>query len=224
MSISDHYCGIAISMSCDVVTCDNRFYDAAEGIELIEAACRNGWTVDQSCGIDTHLCPEHSIQVSNTTEVMQQTAEHIKRVGQCMSAACSNLMQRAVEHDQSKYGVEEFPAFARVTPKLKGLTYGSAEYKKSLEELGPALKHHYENNQHHPEHHVNGFWDMSLLDWIEMLCDWKAATERHANGDLLDSIEQNSKRFGFDDKMVAVLKRTAMELGFILKPGNNEQT
>ncbi len=147
--------------------------------------------------------------------VMRQTAEHIKRVGQCMSDACNNLMRRAVEHDQSKYSAEEFPAFARVTPKLRGLTYGSPEYKKSLEELGPSLKHHYENNSHHPEYYNRGFWGMSLLDWIEMLCDWKAATERHADGDLLKSIEQNALRFGFDSQMADVLKRTAKELGFV---------
>lgn len=37
---------------------------------------------------------------------------------------------------------------------------------------------------------------MNLLQLTEMLCDWIAATRRHADGDIHDSIKQNAKRFG----------------------------
>jgi hypothetical protein len=37
--------------------------------------------------------------------------------------------------------------------------------------MAPALKHHYENNRHHPEHFKNNIDDMNLIDLIEMLCD-----------------------------------------------------
>jgi hypothetical protein len=68
---------------------------------------------------------------------------------------------------------------------------------------------------HHPEHYSNGIQGMSLLDVIEMLCDWKAATMRHADGDLSKSIEINQKRFGYSDELKSILINTAIELKFI---------
>lgn len=46
-----------------------------------------------------------------------------------------------------------------------------------------------------------GLHGMSLLDVIEMLCDWKAATLRHNDGDIRRSIEQNQQRFGYSDEL-----------------------
>ena len=42
---------------------------------------------------------------------------------------------------------------------------------------------------------------MTLLDIIEMICDWKSSTMRHANGDIFKSIELNQKRFGYSDEI-----------------------
>jgi hypothetical protein len=39
---------------------------------------------------------------------------------------------------------------------------------------------------------------MDLVQVIEMLADWKAATLRHADGSLTRSIIQNADRFGYD--------------------------
>ena len=49
---------------------------------------------------------------------------------------------------------------------------------------------------------------MTLIDLIEMLCDWKAATLRHADGGILKSIEYNKKRFGISDELCQILKNT----------------
>ena len=49
---------------------------------------------------------------------------------------------------------------------------------------------------------------MNLVDLIEMICDWKAASERHADGDIYKSIEINQKRFGYSDELKQILKNT----------------
>lgn len=59
-----------------------------------------------------------------------------------------------------------------------------------------------------------GLHGMSLLDLIEMICDWKAATLRHNDGDLLASVKINQKRFGYTDELKAILLNTIRELGF----------
>jgi hypothetical protein len=122
-------------------------------------------------------------------------------------------------HDQTKLSGEEKEIFDLYTPKLKNSTYGSEEYKGFLAEMKVALDHHYENNRHHPEHFKNGIKDMNLIDIVEMFCDWKAATMRHANGDLMKSIEFNKTRFGYSDELEQIFKNTAK---YLLWDNNSE--
>jgi hypothetical protein len=112
---------------------------------------------------------------------------------------CHKLILRAIVHDFSKYSRREAKPFSEYTPKLKACTYGSEEYQTFLKGLKPALDHHYNKNSHHPEHHKNGFDDMSGLDRVEMVIDWFAATRRHADGDIMRSIEVNKDRFKYSD-------------------------
>lgn len=173
------------------------------------------------------------------------TQTHIAQVRTLMFSAITNLLQRSIEHDLSKLEDPEKGMFDLFTPKLRGLTYGSDEYKKTLAEMGPALEHHYAHNSHHPEHlgyaecdicftrHPRDFEGhcsqcqhgtftlrpniegMSLFDLLEMLCDWKAAGMRHADGDFAKSLEYNRKHFNIPEVIYAQLIYTAQELKWI---------
>lgn len=145
----------------------------------------------------------------------RDTQDHIDIVRKYIFKCRDNLIRRSEVHDRSKLRSPEKPIFDVVTPKLKGLTYGSDEYRASLAEMGPALTHHYEHNSHHPEHYPDGINGMSLLDILEMLCDWKAATERHANGDYGKSLIINRERFLINSQTFQIIVNTAKELGFI---------
>ncbi len=120
------------------------------------------------------------------------------------------LYWRGLKHDNSKYRWGEAKYFAKVIFDLKRLSYGSEEYKKSLEVIKPAIKLHYSKNSHHPEHHKNGFSDMSKLDKLELISDWHAACKRHKDGNIFKSIEINQKRFSYSDKdkewMISIAK------------------
>lgn len=187
-----------------------------------------------------------------------KTHEHIRDVRGFMNDVITNLMTRAHVHDTSKLNSPEAEVFEEFTPKLRGLTYGSDEYKACLAAMKPALDHHYANNSHHPEHYkmwgcplcksvfpeyevpestctveryrfcpkccpqgtmyeatldpASGIRGMSLLDLLEMLCDWRAATMRHADGDIFKSIEINQKRFGYSDEIKQILLNTLAEM------------
>ena len=139
------------------------------------------------------------------------TLEHMRTVNGLLNDMVADLMTRAITHDKSKLLPPEKDIFDKVTPKLRALTYGSDEYKENLAEMGPALKHHYENNRHHPEHFQHGINDMTLVDLIEMICDWKAATLRHANGDILKSLDINKERFGILEQLYKILTNTVKD-------------
>ena len=138
----------------------------------------------------------------------EQTLNHIQTVNLIIGVIREELKKRAFEHDKSKLESPEKPIFDEFTPKLKNSTYGSEEYKGFLKEMSVALEHHYKNNRHHPEYHENGIMDMNLVDIIEMLCDWKAATLRHDDGDILESIEINQHRFGYSDDLKQIFMNT----------------
>jgi hypothetical protein len=144
------------------------------------------------------------------------TMAHIKTVQKYLDEAISDLHHRAWAHDRSKLEDPEKATFDEYTPKLRDSTYGSDEYKSYLAGMGEGLKHHYEANDHHPEHFTLGIHEMDLLQLIEMLADWKAATLRHADGDLRASIKQNAERFGYGQELGGLLMRTAERLGWLV--------
>jgi len=140
--------------------------------------------------------------------VEYETMKHIEEVKKALNQIVIHLLLKGEKHDRSKFSEEELPSFLKYTPLLADTTYGSKQYKVFLKEMKPALKHHYKNNEHHPEYHKKGIRGMNLLDIIEMLCDWKAATKRHKNGDIRLSIIKNQKRFGYSDELKEIFLNT----------------
>ena len=142
-------------------------------------------------------------------ECQVETIKHIEKVRHYMKMITDKLAIRAIKHDSVKLETPEVEVFAEYTPKLATTTYNSPEYKESLKEMESALSHHYANSRHHPEHFARGINDMNLVDIVEMLCDWKASSMRHKDGNLLKSIEMNAARFGYDDQLKQIFINTA---------------
>lgn len=161
-----------------------------------------------------------------------ETREYIERVRHFVQSASVNLLARAACHDASKLVAPELEAFDIATPKLAGLVYGSEEYKQSLRDLGPALQHHFAHNDHHPEHFLGGVRGMSLMALIEMLCDWRAASERvkQRTDDpkkvktFEAGLTYNQERFGYSDELAGILLNTARELGMVDPMAGEDET
>ena len=136
------------------------------------------------------------------------TMRHIERVRNLLNKMVRHLLRRGELHDQSKLEPPESPMSAQYTDQLRLLTFGSQEYSDCKKKLGPALDHHYARNPHHPEFHKNGVADMNLIDLMEMICDWKAASDRHADGDIYRSLKINKERFGISDQLAQILTNT----------------
>ncbi len=137
-----------------------------------------------------------------------QTLAHICRVSDLLMKMANELLERARLHDRSKLESPEVELFTECTPHLAKLSFGTPEYTESLAKLGPALTHHYAKNRHHPEHHKRGIRDMNLIDMLEMLCDWKAGSERHNDGNIRKSIQFNGQRFGMPVELVEIFENS----------------
>lgn len=102
----------------------------------------------------------------NKHETMVETYIHKQEVAYRMNEFAERIIFRGLEHDDSKLMSPEVEIFTKFTSKLKNTEYGSREYKEYLKEMGPALKHHYEHNKHHPEHFKQGIQEMTLIDLV----------------------------------------------------------
>lgn len=144
------------------------------------------------------------------------TLAHIKRVNELLVKCCIDLQKRGMTHDDSKLEEPEKSAFDRLKAlSLSGMAYGSEEYRACLRAEKPAIEHHYKANSHHPEYYANGVDGMSLFDVVEMLMDWKAATERmKEGGDIWRSLEINRDRFKLSPQLAAILANTMREMGW----------
>jgi hypothetical protein len=139
------------------------------------------------------------------------TLAHIALVRRHLYLAITQLHRRAALHDASKLVEPEKSAFDEVTPRLDH-PYGSPAYADGLRHLREALDHHYAHNSHHPEHHPHGVAGMTLVDLVEMLCDWKAASERQPQGDFGLSLAISFDRFHIEPQLRSVLENTAAAL------------
>ena len=140
-----------------------------------------------------------------------QTYQHVKLVGKFLFIFIKDLLDRAANHDNTKFESPEVEIFGENTELLAKCEYGSPEYQVCLDKVRPAINHHYSKNRHHPEFHKNGVDDMTLPDLIEMLSDWKAATERNKDGNIRKSIDINAKRYNLSPQLKSILENTVQE-------------
>jgi Family of unknown function (DUF5662) len=149
------------------------------------------------------------------------TLKHSRRVDELLLQIVGEIQTRVTQHDLSKMREPEKATFDEYSQKLKTSTYGSDEYKSFLDGMKPCLDHHYKANRHHPEHFSNGINGMNLIDLVEMLADWKAAGERHADGSMARSLEIQQSRFDITNQLLNILSNTAAYLGWF---GREEET
>jgi len=106
------------------------------------------------------------------------------------------LIKRCSVHDDSKFMAAEVEAFIMLDNKESMMNP-----RVTLDEKQKAaLRLHWQNNSHHPEH----FSDVTMmtdLDLMEMACDCSARSMQYGT-DLLDFIEvRQNERFHFPEEM-----------------------
>jgi len=143
------------------------------------------------------------------------TLRHSLRVAELMGELIKELLDRSIRHDLSKTRDPERVVYDEYVPRLRAAEYGGAEYQALVDAMGEGLRHHYANNRHHPEYFADGISGMTLVDVVEMLADWKAASERSEHGDFAASMVVNRERFGVAPQLMDVLENTARAFGWL---------
>lgn len=159
---------------------------------------------------NTPLAYEESLSKASDLKIIcANTAALLKGVdGDTCQYIVGVLLDRCITHDQSKLVNPELDMFVEATPLLAKTVFGTPEYEEAKSKLGNALTHHYTHNRHHPEHFQRGVIDMTLIDVLEMLCDWMASSLRQPEGHILNSIDFCQGRFGFSEPVADLLRGT----------------
>jgi len=87
----------------------------------------------------------------NYDKTIKDTLTHVQLVSDRIDIICKDLKRRARTHDRSKMFSPEVDVFADTVEDTENIKYGSDKYNEILENLEPALTHHYSKNRHHPQ-------------------------------------------------------------------------
>lgn len=133
--------------------------------------------------IDTH--------VANVYRAWEENIQYFKPLTSEMGEAAIRVAYRNIlDHDKSKYSVEEFEPYRK---NFYPISEGEKKLNKG--DFDMAWKHHYTNNLHHWQSWVDeatGFAKpMDDIYIIEMLCDWIAMG--HYNGNPPKQYYQENK-------------------------------
>jgi len=146
------------------------------------------------------------------------TYKHIARVRQLLGEFAVEMIRRGDVHDASKFDpIEMGPLeeMQKVVDTEGQAPFGSDEYKRRTDMLGPMIEHHRANNSHHPEFYADGVAGMDLFDVVEMFFDWRAASERGEESAM--NLNFACDKYKIDGELRGILFNTAARLGYATK-------
>ena len=153
---------------------------------------------------------------------MNKMLGHRYDVGKSLSVLIKALIDRASEHDLDKFHpevvdkhCEMFEDFQKTKPD-----YGTPGYDEVKDRFEDIIKRHYQASRHHPEHFERGIDGMNLVDMMEMVCDWVAATPK--DQDVFDAVGLNCSKYGIDEQLMVLIVRTIID--FRLEGMDNGKT
>lgn len=137
-------------------------------------------------------------ELNEETKTLLTILRHQTLVRKYLLQLAHRLEERALLHDLSKLQLDEFGGFIEIQQIARGHRIDSEEYKASIQ--AEVVNLHLSRNSHHPEYYPDGLWGMNLLDMIEMVIDWQAASETYGKATLLEALPIQKERFKMTDR------------------------
>lgn len=146
--------------------------------------------------------------MDDETKTLITIIRHINLVRFNLNKIAHRLKEKATVHDSSKYSIDEFEGFKEINRIAREHPFGSKEYKDSIKN-NQAVALHYSRNTHHPEHYQDGIDGMNLLDIIEMVADWKAASDTYGLTTFKESLEIQKGRYKLTSEQWYMINKIA---------------
>lgn len=140
---------------------------------------------------------------------------HISRVRKHINTFIQLLIRRSINHDKSKLEEPELSWWKQMDQEPR-YPYGSEEYKEKTKRWDKVFKHHYQYNRHHPEFYENGINDMTLVDIVEMMCDWLGYKQTISITEAMNVCDEQMKRYNIANELRQVIFNTLLRYYSIL--------
>lgn len=144
---------------------------------------------------------------------------HISRVRSHINTFIQLLIRRAENHDKSKLEEPEL-SWWKEMDKEPRYPYGSEEYKQKIKRWDKVFKHHYKYNRHHPEHYEYGVSEMTLIDIVEMMCDWLGYKDTTTVTEALKVCDEQMARYDISEELRQIIFNTLLRY-YSLMGGKN---
>lgn len=144
---------------------------------------------------------------------------HISRVRRHINTFIQLLIRRAEKHDKSKLEEPEL-SWWKEMDKEPRYPYGSKEYEQKLKRWNKVFKHHYQYNRHHPEHYEYGVSEMTLIDIVEMMCDWLGYKDTTTVTEALKVCDEQMARYDISEELRQIIFNTLLRY-YSLMGGKN---
>lgn len=139
------------------------------------------------------------------------TMIHKFNVFTVMNLLIKDSVNRAIAHDNSKMESPEKEIYDKFIPQLKPVKYGTPEYIAVTSQMKKeGGNHHNQVNRHHPEYFENRVDGMNIIDLLEMICDWFAASIR-SDSPFLEGLNSNIKRHNISPQLENIIRNTYNE-------------
>lgn len=152
-------------------------------------------------------------------ETEEYIKEHISRVRRHINTFIQLLIRRAENHDKSKLEEPEL-SWWKEMDKEPRYPYGSEEYKQKIKRWNKVFKHHYQYNRHHPEHYEYGVSEMTLIDIVEMMCDWLGYKDTTTVTEALKVCDEQMARYDISEELRQIIFNTLLRY-YSLMGGKN---
>lgn len=144
---------------------------------------------------------------------------HISRVRRHINTFIQLLIRRAENHDKSKLEEPEL-SWWKEMDKEPRYPYGSEEYKQKIKRWNKVFKHHYQYNRHHPEYYEYGVSEMTLIDIVEMMCDWLGYKDTTTVTEALKVCDEQMARYDISEELRQIIFNTLLRY-YSLMGGKN---
>ena len=138
-------------------------------------------------------------------EYLEKNKAHIAEFQQAIDTLTEKLKQRAKTHDASKLKEPELTQYTEAEEKLENFKPGSKSYLTFAQKHHIIFSEHFKKNPHHVEHFKNGFNDMTLLDLIDVLTDWRLDC---GDEDWNKFVDDRKEFYGMDNQVVSIFKNS----------------
>ena len=139
--------------------------------------------------------------INKVKKSFDQRSALLQKVLTLSHSEMEELIGRVENHDASKYGIEEFPAY-------RNYFYPATNEVKDDMNFAKAWEHHYKTNDHHPEYWVvnNVPREMPKVAIAEMILDWEAMS-RNFGGNPRKWFSESGKSLVFNPRTLIEVKR-----------------